>query len=284
MGNHYHLILRLLEPELSRALQWLNVSYGGYFNRRHRRSGHLFQGRFHAVLVEPESLWEVIRYVHLNPVRIQALGLGKKRQVHLSHGLGVLEKNQLNAWLKTLRTSRQTSYLESIGQQPAPKWLKVDWWRGGKKARDRYRSYVEEAVRYGTPESPWEKIRGQAILGSAEFFEKMRNRVGKIKREQPATKEFLLKCTPKQIREWVQEISGRPAAQWMRQRGAWERNLYLLGCRKLARVKLLELAEETGLDYASVSQACGRTEKRAEKEAPWKGRWQQLKQLSISKM
>lgn len=46
MDNHYHLLLELTEPDLSRAVQWLNVSYSIWFNRRHRRSGHPLQGRF----------------------------------------------------------------------------------------------------------------------------------------------------------------------------------------------------------------------------------------------
>ena len=51
MENHYHLVLELRESNLSRALQWLNVSYSVWFNRRHGRTGHLFQGRFKSVVV-----------------------------------------------------------------------------------------------------------------------------------------------------------------------------------------------------------------------------------------
>src|ERR1043165_1951802 len=77
MDNHYHLLVELSEPNLSRTGQWLNVSYSVWFNRRHRRSGHLFQGRFKSVLVDPTQ-WgvELSRYVHLNPVRTGRMGLG----------------------------------------------------------------------------------------------------------------------------------------------------------------------------------------------------------------
>ena len=51
MDNHYHLLLETKEPNLSQAIQWLNVSYATYFNRRYRRPGHLFQGRFKAILI-----------------------------------------------------------------------------------------------------------------------------------------------------------------------------------------------------------------------------------------
>jgi len=57
MTNHYHLIVETPQGGLSRALQWLNVSYTVWFNRRHGRSGHLFQGRFKGILVEAEAHW-----------------------------------------------------------------------------------------------------------------------------------------------------------------------------------------------------------------------------------
>src|SRR6266508_2419916 len=55
MDNHYHLLLQTRQANLSRAMQWLNVSYTVWFNRRHQRVGHLFQGRFKSVIVEPET-------------------------------------------------------------------------------------------------------------------------------------------------------------------------------------------------------------------------------------
>ena len=56
MDNHYHLVVRTPRANLSRAMQWLNLSYSSAFNRRHHRSGHLFQGRFKSVLVDPGEL------------------------------------------------------------------------------------------------------------------------------------------------------------------------------------------------------------------------------------
>ena len=55
MSNHYHLLVEITEANLSRAIHWLNVSYTVWFNRRHGRSGHLLQGRFKSVVVEPEG-------------------------------------------------------------------------------------------------------------------------------------------------------------------------------------------------------------------------------------
>ena len=88
MDNHFHLLLETPEANLSRAMQWLGVSYSQWFNRRHRRVGHLFQGRFQAVVVEDNAGWqEVARYVHLNPVRVGALKLGKGQRAVSRAGL-----------------------------------------------------------------------------------------------------------------------------------------------------------------------------------------------------
>src|SRR4029434_6763785 len=79
MNNHYHLLLSAPELNLSQAMQWFQTSYSMWFNRKHGRVGPLFQGRFHAVIVEPNAFaCELSRYVHLNPVRVKGLGLDKR--------------------------------------------------------------------------------------------------------------------------------------------------------------------------------------------------------------
>jgi REP element-mobilizing transposase RayT len=70
MPNHYHLLIEINEPNLSNAMKFINGSYSTYFNWRHKRSGHLFQGRYGAQFVEQlRFLAEVTRYIHLNPYR-----------------------------------------------------------------------------------------------------------------------------------------------------------------------------------------------------------------------
>ena len=78
MANHYHLLLETPVPNLSQAMQWLNVSYTVWFNRRRQRVGHLLQGRFKAIVFDPlESALVLSLYVHLNPVRLKQLGQDK---------------------------------------------------------------------------------------------------------------------------------------------------------------------------------------------------------------
>lgn len=70
MDNHYHLLLETRDGCLGAGMQWLNGAYAQGFNRSGRRSGHLFQGRYHTTLVERDAhLLEAARYVVLNPVR-----------------------------------------------------------------------------------------------------------------------------------------------------------------------------------------------------------------------
>ena len=70
MSNHFHLVTQLTSESLSRGMQWLNGKYAQAFNRRHRRVGHLLQGRPDMRLIEKETYFlKVLRYVVLNPVR-----------------------------------------------------------------------------------------------------------------------------------------------------------------------------------------------------------------------
>lgn len=70
MGNHYHVVLQTRRADLSALMRQVNGVYTQRFNRRHGRMGHVFQGRFKAILVDREAcLLELCRYVELNPVR-----------------------------------------------------------------------------------------------------------------------------------------------------------------------------------------------------------------------
>ena len=156
MDNHYHLIVQLRQANLSRALQWLNLSYSAWFNRRHDRVGLLFQGRFQSVLFSaPASALELSRYVHLNPVRVGALGLGKReRSAQRAGTASAPDPRQVEERLERLRRYRWSSYRAYIGSAPTPEWLETG--EVGRRHRDNqpdwrehYRKYVEGAIRQG---------------------------------------------------------------------------------------------------------------------------------------
>ena len=81
MGNHYHLLARCRRDPLGEPMRWLHTSHSVRFNWKHRRRGHVFQGRYKSVLIRDEAAVDrVARYLHLNPVRVAALGLSNGGQ------------------------------------------------------------------------------------------------------------------------------------------------------------------------------------------------------------
>lgn len=105
MPNHYHLLIETPEGNLSRAMRHLNHVYTQRFNRANRRDGHLFRGRYKSILVEEDAyLVELLRYIHLNPVRARLTNVPEKHEWS-SHHLYLGEKKS-----NILTTDRLLSY------------------------------------------------------------------------------------------------------------------------------------------------------------------------------
>jgi REP element-mobilizing transposase RayT len=152
MDNHYHLLIETPDANLSRGMRQLNGIYTQSYNRRHKKTGHIFQGRYKAVLVEKESyLLELSRYVVLNPVRAK-----------------IVEKPEDWKW---------SSYPFTVGLRKALQYLTVDWILGQfgssrRKAEKRYKEFVLSGVK---EESPWRNLKGQILLGEEGFIEKFKD-------------------------------------------------------------------------------------------------------------
>jgi len=146
MNNHYHLIIETPDGNLSAGMRQLNGVYTQAFNRQHNRVGHLFQGRYKAILIQKDShLLEVCRYVVLNPVRAKAV---KKPE----------------QW-------RWSSYQATAGiEKPHPclstEWILNQFGSTRRIAEKAYRKFVEDGIKQ---ESIWEAVRAQSILGEEEF-------------------------------------------------------------------------------------------------------------------
>ena len=149
MDNHYHLLIETPKPNLSQGMRQLNGLYTQAYNRRHHRVGHLFQGRFKAVLVEKEThLLELCRYVVLNPVRAK-----------------VVPHPRQWAW---------SSYRATVGEAERPAYVTVDWTLGQfakqlHTAQERYRVFVAEGR---SQPKPWNQLKGQIYLGTENFVAK----------------------------------------------------------------------------------------------------------------
>ena len=119
MSNHYHLLLGTPSGNLSQIMRHINGAYTMYFNVKRKRAGHLFQGRFKAILVEADAYaLELSRYMPLNPVRA-----------------GMVAKPEDYPW---------SSYRSDSGHSATPAWLKTDFILGyvGRNATDATQQYA----------------------------------------------------------------------------------------------------------------------------------------------
>ena len=150
MDNHYHLLVQTPDGNLSKGMRQLNGVYTQASNRRYRRVGHLFQGRFKAILVDSDAyLLELSRYVVLNPVRA-----------------GRVKKAADWPW---------SSYRASVGLEPAASWLAIggllaQFAKRRSLAQQRYAQFVAEGIKAA---SPWSGLKGQIYLGDEKFVQRM---------------------------------------------------------------------------------------------------------------
>jgi len=227
MGNHYHLVLTTRQANLSQLMRQLNGVYTQRFNRRHDKVGHVFQGRFNAVLVDrDEYLLAVCRYVDLNPVRASIVRVP-------------------GDW-------PWSSYRAHTGQAEPPRWLDVDALhvmllagpadtpRRRRTAQQRYAALVD--ANRNTPLWP-DALRQQVYLGDEAFVQRMHAQAG-----APA-----LKCAevPRRQRSDPTTLSGWLAACDSRDEAAWM-------AHKRSGMTLTAIAAELGLSVGRVSQLVAR--------------------------
>jgi len=271
MDNHHHLLLETPEPNLSRTMQWCNVSYWVWFNLRHRRSGHLLQGRFGADLVQDDAGWqEVARYVHLNPIRLARLGLDKSARAASRAGPIAAPSAELVAErLRTLREYRWSSYPGYAGYREPLNWV----WReplaglcGGNTEEQRraaLREYTEAPARQSVLESPWERLVGGMVLGTVEFAQAHRQRACGNPREQKPLRAPTRAASWEEIVAALERIKGESWSKFAERHGDWGRDAALWLGRRAGRLRLAELGQLVGdLDYAVVSKAIARFEQR----------------------
>jgi len=148
MPNHYHLLLETPHANVSKVMHYMNGSYTNYINKKHRRSGHLFQGRYKAIVVDRDNyLLELSRYLHLNPVRAR-LVTNPIDYVHSSYKSYVSKSKEnfvsCNLILQMISKDR-------------------------KKAEQWYADFVEQAIQE-EPQSPLKHVYGGMILGGRQFI------------------------------------------------------------------------------------------------------------------
>lgn len=220
MGNHYHVVVETPEPTLSKGMRQLNGVYTQDFNRRHRKVGHLFQGRYTAILVDKDRyLLELARYVVLNPVRA--------------------------AMVKSPGQWPWSSYRATIGKAPKPNWLNVDFLLsqfGARKGEARA-SYVRFVAEGKNQPTIWRELRGQIYLGDEAFVKKLHQR------HRPDDRHL------KEVPRAQRRAPAKPLAHYVRMP---DPKLAMRHAYASGDYTLLQIAEHFGVHYSTVSRTVGR--------------------------
>jgi REP element-mobilizing transposase RayT len=224
MGNHYHLLIETNTPALSKGMKYLNGTYTQYFNRQHQRVGHVFQGRFKAILVQKEAyLLELARYIVLNPVRAQMV-------------------RSATDW-------PWSSYRATAGYTDNHPCLTTDWILAGfseikNEAQQRYCDFVRTGPRQP---SPWQQLKNQIYLGTDHFVNEMQCKID--------PEQSLNDVPQKQKQAPVKSLAYFSERYATRQESM--ARAYLTGHYTLA-----EVGYHFGVSYATVSRAVKLVEKK----------------------
>jgi putative transposase len=227
MNNHYHLVIETPDGNLSKGMRQLNGVYTQKFNKRHGRVGHVFQGRFKAVLVQKDSHFlEVCRYVVLNPVRAKTVGHPRQ-------------------W-------KWSSYCATIGKAPAQDCLTVGeilihFGLHRAIAQEKYCEFVQAGI--GSP-SIWDDLEAQSLLGVEGFAEGLRHLV---------TEKQQLREIPK-----GQRFVGRPTMEKLfsqKSRSKTSRDRLIAKAVTEFGYSQIDLASFLGLHYSTISRLLAATNK-----------------------
>lgn len=227
MTNHYHLLVETRAPNLARGMRNLNGVYTQRFNRAHQRVGHVYQGRYSAVLVQKERhLLELIRYIVLNPVRA-----------------GIVPTADVWPW---------SSYRTTMGLLPPPSWLSIEGtvaiFGGGAEGRRGFSQFVRDGL-----EAPscWNHLRNQIYLGDPEFIASAKDRVG-IEATRLAEVPRTQHCHgPGRTPRWPPQHP----------KGKTERNQAIIDSFGSGRFTMRAIGEHFGVHYSRVSRIVGAAER-----------------------
>ena len=216
MDNHYHLVIETREANLSKGMRQLNGVYTQKCNRKYHKTGHLFQGRYKAIIVDRDPyLLELCRYVVLNPVRARAA-------------------EKIEDW-------KWSSYRATAGIDDVPSFLAADrllaqFSTTRKRARTLYQRFVAEGIS-GT--SPWDELKGQVYLGDERFMEKIKD----LRRNDREIPRYQRKAAKPDLHLLFAKIRSREA-----------RNKAIYAAHVIHRYTLQQIGDHVGLHYTTVSR------------------------------
>ena len=152
MGNHYHLLLKTPDANLSKGMQWFGTTYTRQFNLLNSQSGHLFQGRFKSIIIENDAyLLRLSCYIHRNPLRA-----------------GIVDRLVDFKW---------SSYPYYAYKRKAPSWLKTNLILDQISEKDKNQTYRRKVQQYSDEsDSIWEDVKHNLVYGSEVFLDDLKER------------------------------------------------------------------------------------------------------------
>lgn len=277
MPNHFHLLLCTPKGNLSDFMRHFNISYTGSFNRKYKRTGHLYQGRYKAFLIDKDNyLLEVSRYIHLNPLRMKSKESLNKRWEELLTG----DATSLPGYLNKKNRKDFVDYntiLDYFGTE------------GGKSSRG-YKRFVAEAIEKDIP-SPLEKGKGTGIVGEKNFIEQIKqlfekDRKGKKShREQPAFRQLEKAWMPEDlIDSYLKLIQKTREELTSKGKQSPDRAILMELLYRFCKITQPQIGKLLGgIDYSAVSQARKRLNMKMENDQGLKKKFSAL-QSKLRKM
>lgn len=249
MPNHFHLLVCTPKGNLSEFMRHFNISYTGSFNRKHNRSGHLYQGRYKAFLIDEDNyLLEVSRYIHLNPLRMKS----QKPVAQRWQDLMVNESTSFPGYLH-LKDRKTFVHYKAI----------LDYFGGDhRKSINEYKKFVAEVMERDMP-SPLEKGKGTGIVGSDDFIEEIKEifrndkRHKRLSREQPALRNLSKQIKPDDlIDQYANLVKVSPVELKRKGKQSPQRAMLMEMLYRICNITQPEIGKLLGgIDYSAVSQA-----------------------------
>jgi putative transposase len=271
MTNHFHLFLTTPDGNLSEFMRHFNISYTSAFNRRYKRTGHLYQGRYKSFLIDADNyLKEVSRYIHLNPARIKN-----------NSDKSIEEKIKI---LTTYRHSSFTGYIKLAAREDFINYRKVLACFGGDTAQGRknYRQFVCKGLKE-VSESISEIGKGSGIVGSSDFKGYIRqtyldDATSGSQREKPQLKGIKEYYMPEDvIKNFCYIINADENEICRRGRHSTDRAILMELLYRFCNIKQPEIGKIIGtIDYSAVSYARKRLRLEMEKDLTLKQKFQDI--------
>lgn len=260
MGNHYHLLLKTNDANLSRAMQWFGTSYTRKFNLKNGTGGHLFQGRFKSIIVENDTyLLRLSCYIHRNPVRA-----------------GMVERLADYQWSSYRFYAYQSS--------KAPAWMTTKTILNQLSGQDHYKAYRTMVQQYSEERSSiWEDVKHGFIYGSQDFVADLKARFLDDNKnvEIPERNRLLRPVDPQLLLESASDILGFDLESACKAKkiapGEKEKRdmlIYLLW--KTGGLSNQEIGSLLGITYSTVSKVANAFGARAQAEREVRAKFENL--------